>query len=190
MLMGLAMSLNLDIDSLPPEKVEAAITRLEAVKAQRAAENKLAHYRPYPKQAAFHEAGAKYRERLLIAANQSGKTLAGGYGIRHARHRPLSRLVEGKRFDQPTVGWVAGVTGEVVRDTVQRDACRPAGQQGTAPFRRMLSSSLVPCARHTRLLDMHPVRHVSGGVSDHRSEDISRRAARNSRARRWIMLAG
>jgi hypothetical protein len=44
--MGLAMSLNLDIDSLPPEQVEAVITRLEAVKAQRAAENKLAHYRP------------------------------------------------------------------------------------------------------------------------------------------------
>ena len=40
------MSLNLDIDSLPPEKVEAAISRLEAMKAQRAAENKLAHYRP------------------------------------------------------------------------------------------------------------------------------------------------
>jgi hypothetical protein len=36
-LMGLAMSLNIDIDSLPPDKVEAAITRLEAVKAQRVA---------------------------------------------------------------------------------------------------------------------------------------------------------
>ena len=35
--MGLAMSLNLDIDSLPPEKVAAAITRLEAMKARRAA---------------------------------------------------------------------------------------------------------------------------------------------------------
>src|SRR4029077_20188908 len=81
-LMGLAMSLNLDIDSLPPEKVEAAITRLEAMKAQRAAENKLAHYRPYPKQAAFHEAGAKHRERLLLAANPSGKTPAGGVATR------------------------------------------------------------------------------------------------------------
>src|SRR6185437_13083066 len=78
-LMRLAMSLNLDIDSLPPEKVEAAITRLETMKAQRAAENKLAHYRPYPKQVAFHGAGAKHRERLLMAANQSGKTLAGGF---------------------------------------------------------------------------------------------------------------
>ena len=38
--MGLAMSLNLDIDSLPPEQVEAAISRLEEMKAQRAAEKK------------------------------------------------------------------------------------------------------------------------------------------------------
>jgi hypothetical protein len=75
--MGLGMSLNLDIDSLPPEKVAAAITRLEAMKAQRVAENKLAHYNPYPKQAAFHAAGARCRERLLIAANQGGKSLAG-----------------------------------------------------------------------------------------------------------------
>ncbi len=71
------MSLNLDIDSLPPEKVEAAITRLEAMKAQRAAENKLTHYHPYLKQVAFHAAGTRCRERLLIAANQSGKSLAG-----------------------------------------------------------------------------------------------------------------
>ena len=70
------MSLNLDIDSLPPEQVEAAITRLEAVKAQRAAENKLAHYRPYPKQAAFHEAGAKHRERLLSSAKQCAVRLS------------------------------------------------------------------------------------------------------------------
>src|SRR5262249_54413498 len=75
--MGLAMSLNLDIDSLPPEKVEAAITRLEAVKAQRAAENKLLHYRPHPKQVAFHDAGAKHRERLLMCANRFGKTMCG-----------------------------------------------------------------------------------------------------------------
>jgi hypothetical protein len=47
------MSLALDIDSLPLERAEAAITRLEALKTQRAAENRLAHYVPYPKQRAF-----------------------------------------------------------------------------------------------------------------------------------------
>jgi hypothetical protein len=42
------MNLNLDIDSLPPEQVEAALARLDAIKAQRAVENALAHYEPYP----------------------------------------------------------------------------------------------------------------------------------------------
>ena len=102
--MGLAMSLNLDIDSLPPEKVEAAITRLEAMKTQRAAENKLAHYRPYPKQVAFHAAGVRCRERLLIAANQSGKSLRGRWNAPRTNWT-LSRLVEGRRFDKPTIGW-------------------------------------------------------------------------------------
>jgi Terminase large subunit, T4likevirus-type, N-terminal len=116
--MGLAMSLNLDIDSLPPEKVEAAITRLEAVKAQRAAENRLQFYRPYAKQAAFHAAGAKHRERLLMAANQSGKSLAGGMETAmHATGR-YPEWFRGKRFGKPTIGWVAGTTNETTRDTV------------------------------------------------------------------------
>ena len=38
--------------------------------------NQLASYRPYPKQAEFHAAGAEHDERLLMAGNQLGKTLA------------------------------------------------------------------------------------------------------------------
>jgi hypothetical protein len=89
--------------SLPPEKVEAAISRLEAMKAQRAAENKLAHYRPYPKQVAFHTAGARCRERLLIAANQSGKSLAGAMECAmHATGR-YPDWWKGRRFHKPTI---------------------------------------------------------------------------------------
>jgi hypothetical protein len=97
--MGLAMSLNLDIDSLPPEQVEAAITRLEAMKAQRATENKLAHYRPYPKQVAFHAAGVRCRERLLIAANQSGKSLAGAMECAMDATGRYPDWWKGRRFD-------------------------------------------------------------------------------------------
>jgi phage terminase large subunit-like protein len=159
------MSLNLDIDSLPPEKVEAAITRLEAMKAQRAAENKLAHYRPYPKQAAFHEAGAKHRERLLMAANQSGKTLAGGFECAmHATGR-YPDWWEGRRFASPTVGWVAGVTGETVRDTVQRVLVGRPGQEGTGAIPKDAIVALVPARGVPELLDTIRVKHVSGGVS-------------------------
>jgi hypothetical protein len=122
------MSLNLDIDSLPPEKVEAAITRLEAMKAQRAAENKLAYYRPYPKQVAFHAAGVRCRERLLIAANQSGKSLAGAMECAmHATGR-YPDWWKGRRFDKPTIGWGAGTTNETTRGApataCPRDHCR------------------------------------------------------------------
>src|SRR5215475_12923227 len=50
---------------------------LTAEKTRRLTENKLAYYKPYPKQIEFHASPA--RERLLMAGNQLGKTLAGGY---------------------------------------------------------------------------------------------------------------
>ena len=163
--MGLAMSLNLDIDSLPPEKVEAAITRLEAMKAQRAAENKLAHYRPYPKQVAFHAAGVRCRERLLIAANQSGKSLAGAMECAmHATGR-YPDWWKGRRFDKPTIGWGAGTTNETTRDTVQRILVGRPGQPGTAAIPKDAIIDLVSARGTPDLLDSIKVTHVSGGVS-------------------------
>jgi hypothetical protein len=41
--------------------------------------NRLSAYRPYAKQREFHDAGAKHRERLFMAGNQLGKTLAGSF---------------------------------------------------------------------------------------------------------------
>ena len=40
--------------------------------------NKLELYAPYPKQLDFHNSGSEYRERMLIAANQVGKTWCAG----------------------------------------------------------------------------------------------------------------
>src|SRR5262245_24637580 len=108
------------LTQVPAEKMPAMLARLEAIKTQRAVENKLAHYVPYSRQLEFHNAGATYRERLLCAANQSGKTLAGGMETAmHATGR-YPDWWKGKRFDGPTAGWAAGTTNETTRDTVQR----------------------------------------------------------------------
>jgi hypothetical protein len=64
-------SLNLNLKEIDPEKIKQLIADLEA----ESNEDKLASYKPYPKQAEFHEAGAKHRERLLMAGNQLGKSL-------------------------------------------------------------------------------------------------------------------
>ena len=157
--------MNLDIDSLPPEQAEVALTRLEAIKAQRAVENALAHYVPYPRQQQFHNAGATHRERLLIAANQSGKSLAGGMECAmHATGR-YPDWWRGRRFDKPTIGWGAGTTNETTRDTVQRILVGRSGQPGTGAIPKDAILELVSARGTPDLLDSIKVGHVSGGVS-------------------------
>jgi phage terminase large subunit-like protein len=46
------------------------LLRLRDIRAKR---NRLAAYKPYAKQQAFHDAGSEYRERLFMAGNQLGK---------------------------------------------------------------------------------------------------------------------
>lgn len=119
------------IDFSLSEVLEGVLANLQAEKTRRTVENKLAHYRPYPKQAAFHAAGSKHRERLLMAGNQLGKTLAGAMEAAiHATGR-YPDWWRGKHFEKPTVSWVAGTTGETVRDTVQRMLIGRPGQEGT-----------------------------------------------------------
>ena len=114
------MSLTSSLNSQDANSPAVLLETLTAEKSRRLTENRLAYYNPYPKQAEFHNAGAKHRERLLMAGNQLGKTLAGGFeAATHATGR-YPDWWQGRRFIKPTVGWCCGVTGEVVRDTVQK----------------------------------------------------------------------
>jgi phage terminase large subunit-like protein len=82
--------------------------------------NRLALYRPYKKQIEFHNAGAQHDERLLMAGNQLGKTLAGA--MEWAMHLTgrYPDWWKGKVFDAPVRLWSAGVTAESTRDNPQR----------------------------------------------------------------------
>jgi hypothetical protein len=116
-------------------------------------ENRLNYYRPYAKQRDFHAAGAKHRERLLMAGNQLGKTLAGGFEVAmHATGR-YPQWWTGCRFDRPTVGWACGVTGEVVRDTIQKILVGRAGQEGTGAIPKDAIAELVSARGTPDLLD-------------------------------------
>ena len=82
--------------------------------------NQLRAYEPYPKQQQFHAAGVVHRERLLMAANQVGKTTAGAYEM--ATHL-TGRYPEGwagRRWDRPIRAWCGSENYELTRDGVQR----------------------------------------------------------------------
>src|SRR5215831_8986651 len=136
-----------------------------AERSRRLTEDRLKYYRPYPKQRDFHAAGAKARERLLMAGNQLGKTLAGGFEVAmHATGR-YPDWWRGRRFDRPTNSWACGVTGEVVRDTVQRVLVGRPGEWGTGSIPKDCIDERVPARGVADQLDLIKVRHISHGVS-------------------------
>jgi phage terminase large subunit-like protein len=74
-------------------------------------------------------------------------------------------MVAGRRFDKPTTGWVAGITAETTRDTVQRLLLgRLRGEnKGVIPDRLIekVSNSYTIAG----VTDTIMIRHVSGGLS-------------------------
>lgn len=111
------------------------------------------------------DAGARYRERLMCAGNQLGKTLAGGMEAgMHATGR-YPDWFEGRRFDKPTVGWACSVSGEVARDTVQRILLGRSGSVGTGTIPKDAIIETVTARGIADLVGTIKVRHESGGVS-------------------------
>src|SRR5437762_1042990 len=102
------------------DRTEGALQTATTNKRGQNTENRLACYVPYPKQIAFHAAGATARERLLMAGNQLGKTLAGGFEVAMHMTGRYPDWWQGRRFDRPITAWACGTTGETTRDTVQR----------------------------------------------------------------------
>jgi phage terminase large subunit-like protein len=101
---------------LPPSAREAIRRQLQQTVSYR----RLEAYQPYDKQREFHEAGITYRERLLRAANQTGKTwAAAAESAMHLTQRYPSWW-RGKVFHTPQVALVASETGLLTRDGVQR----------------------------------------------------------------------
>lgn len=98
---------------------------LELQDAQRFQRAKL--YKPYPKQAMFLAAGFTFRERLLMAGNQLGKTETGAYEtFCHLTGRYPDWWL-GHRYDHPIRMWICGESSVVCRDVQQKKLC---GQPG------------------------------------------------------------
>jgi phage terminase large subunit-like protein len=104
---------------------------MEREQQRRSSLTRLTRYAPYPKQLEFHAAGREYRERLLMAANQVGKTLSAGAEVAIHLTGRYPDWWQGRVFDSPVHFWASGVTGESTRDNPQRMLYGALGQPGT-----------------------------------------------------------
>lgn len=126
----------------------------------------------YTKHLEFFRAGATHDERLFMAGNRVGKTIAGGYEASCHLTGLYPHWWEGKRFHRPTRGWVAGDTNETTRDILQLELL---GEVGYRENRKIMDGSgLIPreCigpltwkSGVSNLVDTIRIKHSSGGWS-------------------------
>jgi phage terminase large subunit-like protein len=147
-------------------------------------------YKNYPKQMEFFKLGSIHRERLFMAANRSGKTIAGGYEATCHATGLYPHWWTGKRFDHPTDGWAAGDTGQTTRDILQNTLLGfPNGPVGTG----LIPGDLIIQVRRRSgiadAVDTVKVKHVSGGESfiGFKSFDQGRRSFQGT-GKEWIWL--
>jgi phage terminase large subunit-like protein len=150
---------------LSQEQLQAALENLKAEKSKRQSESKLLSYKPHPKQAEFHAAGARFRERLLCAGNQVGKSLSCAMEVAMHASGIYPPKWKGKKFDRALRIWACGETSEVVRDTCQRLLLGEPGDHGTGAIPRAALVDVTPARGIADLVDTIRVRHTSGGIS-------------------------
>jgi len=123
-------------------------------------------YQNYPKHIEFFNAGSDCFERLFMAANRVGKSLAGGFEATCHATGIYPHWWEGKVFDEPTEGWVAGDTGQTTRDILQDILLGfPSGVLGTGLIPGDLITQVRRRSGIADAVDTVKVRHVSGGDS-------------------------
>lgn len=74
----------------------------------------------YPRHMEFFAAGADFPERLFMAANRVGKTIAGAFEVACHLTGLYPHWWVGRRFSEPGEWWACGTTNETTRDIVQR----------------------------------------------------------------------
>lgn len=128
----------------------------------------LASYRPYAKQKEFHKAGSTYRERLFMAGNQLGKTLAGAAEAAMHLTGDYPEGWDGKVFDKPVIMLAGSESYELTRDGIQRLMIGPPMSEEDWGTGYIPKAAILDTTRRSGVsgaLDSVTVRHASGGTS-------------------------
>ena len=151
---------------MPSERLEALETRLTTEKARRQRTNLLRSYSPYAKQAEFHNTAT--RERLFMAGNQLGKTLAGAAEMAMHLTGEYPDWWAGHRFARPITALAGSESYELTRDGVQRLLIGPPANEeewGTGYVPARCITARTRRMGVSNALDSVTVKHVSGGAS-------------------------
>src|SRR5580765_1603690 len=158
------MSAPLNLDAaLRADPDALRLLRLEARRLL--SERAIELYEPYPRQAAFHAFGKTYRERLLLASNQTGKTFCASAEMSYHLTGLYPPWWQGRVFNDPIAAWAIGVSSELTRDSCQRLLFGRAAAPGTGLVPRRLVVDTTASRGVSDGYDTVSVRHVTGANS-------------------------
>jgi phage terminase large subunit-like protein len=120
----------------------------------------------YKKHLAFFAAGARYPQRMMMAANRVGKTEGvGAYEVALHLTGNYPGWWPGKRFTRQTRGWAAGDTRQTVRDILVEKLLGPKSARGTGMIPGRQIVRIVPQPGVPDGVELVEVKHASGKVS-------------------------
>jgi len=109
--------------------------------------------------------GAAHRERCLLAANRTGKTIAAAYEVVAHATGIYPDWWPGGKFTEPILAWVVNDTNKNTRDINQLELLGRPNQYGTGmiPHEYILKTATKPGIADA--VDSVQVKHKSGGTS-------------------------
>jgi phage terminase large subunit-like protein len=119
-----------------------------------------------PKHKAFFDAGATYAERLFMAGNRVGKSIAGAYELSCHLTGDYPFWWAGRVFDGPILAWAVGKDARAVRDTAQKELLGPIGQWGTGMIPAHRLGKCFALQGTPQAIDVILIKHKSGGWSE------------------------
>lgn len=128
--------------------------------------NRLAGYRPYPKQREYHDSVT--REVLFMAGNQLGKTLAGSAEDAIHLTGKYPEWWAGHRFHKPITMLAGSESYELTRDGLQRLLIGPPANEGEWGTGMIPGKDISRISRRPGVpnaIESVTVKHVSGGES-------------------------
>lgn len=140
-------------------------------KHRRKTQNQMQHFVPYHWQKLFYKAGISNMQRLLMAANQVGKTRGASFEFAFHVTGRYPDWWEGRKFDQIKRSWALGHSGEQMRDNIQLqlfgeithvNGQRQLSGTGSIPHNCIIQDSIVWSPHTKNLVKDVAIRHKSG----------------------------
>jgi phage terminase large subunit-like protein len=119
----------------------------------------------YPKHIEFFAAGARYKERLFMAANRIGKSEAGAFEVTCHLTGQYPAWWQGRRFEHPVEWWACGTNSQTTRDIVQAKLLGPVQAPGMGMIPAHLILSTTTARGLPGALEGARIKHTSGGQS-------------------------